>query len=149
MYILIFFLNQRCDKELKYRHFKSWKIPLCSFMNNRKILHISIFLTFIACNTDNKNYIWKSMEVTVSAYNSTAAQTDGQPNLAAWGDTLAPGMKAIAVSRDLVGLGLNHNTQVKIEGLKGIYLVKDKMHQRWRKKIDLYMGTNIDRKSVV
>lgn len=112
-------------------------------MDIRKFLWIGIFLTFTACNTDDKNYIWKSIEVTVSAYNSTLAQTDGQPNLAAWGDTLVPGMKAIAVSRDLIRLGLDHNTQVKIEGLQGIYLVKDKMHQRWRKKIDLYMGTNI------
>lgn len=112
-------------------------------MYTRKYLCAIIFLTFVACNTDDKNYIWKSMEVTVSAYNSTIAQTDGQPSIAAWGDTLAPGMKAIAVSRDLIRLGLEHNTQVKIDGLDGIFLVKDKMHSRWRNKIDLYMGTDV------
>lgn len=112
-------------------------------MDTRKFLWLAIFLVFAACKTEDKSYIWKSMEVTVSAYNSTIAQTDGQPNLAAWGDTLSPGMKAIAVSRDLVRLGLDHNTQVKIDGLNGIFLVKDKMHKRWQKKIDLYMGTDI------
>lgn len=102
-------------------------------------------MLFAACNSGDKDYIWKSKEVTVSAYNSTVAQTDGQPSLAAWGDTLLPGMKAIAVSRDLISQGLDHNTQVKIEGLEGIYLVKDKMHYRWRNKIDLYMGTNVQK----
>lgn len=52
-------------------------------------------------------------------------------------------MKAIAVSRDLEKSGLDHNTPVVIEGLDGIYLVKDKMHFRWRKKIDIYMGVDI------
>jgi len=112
-------------------------------MDTRKIFWLAIFLIFTACNTEDKSYIWKSMEVTMSAYNSTIGQTDGQPNLAAWGDTLANEMKAIAVSRDLVRLGLDHNTQVKIDGLEGIFLVKDKMHKRWQKKIDIYMGTDI------
>ena len=35
------------------------------------------------------------------------------------------------------------NTKVKIEGLDGIYLVKDKMHARWKNKIDIYMGKDI------
>jgi hypothetical protein len=40
----------------------------------------------------------------------------------AWGDTLEPGMKAIAVSRDLIRLGLVHNTYVTIEALPGRYI---------------------------
>jgi 3D (Asp-Asp-Asp) domain-containing protein len=52
-------------------------------------------------------------------------------------------MKCIAVSRNLLALGLKHNTPVKIEGLEGIYLVKDKMNSRWVNKIDIYMGTDI------
>ena len=83
------------------------------------------------------------MQVTVSAYNSVTWQTAGDPNVAAWGDTLIPGMKCIAVSRDLLGMGLKRNTQVKIEGLEGIYLVKDKMLRRWTNRIDLYMGKDI------
>ena len=63
--------------------------------------------------------------------------------LTAFGDSLKPGLKYIAVSRDLLNLGLTHNTPVAIEGLEGLYLVKDKMHARKRKQIDIYMGLNI------
>ncbi|MGB6153284.1 MAG: hypothetical protein WBG48_14980 [Pricia sp.] len=101
-------------------------------------------LLFVSCG-EEKQYIWKTRIVKVSAYNSTVAQTDGLPTLAAWSDTLVPGMKAIAVSRDLIPLGLDHNTQVKIEGLDGIFLVKDKMASRMRNKIDIYMGMDIER----
>jgi 3D (Asp-Asp-Asp) domain-containing protein len=83
------------------------------------------------------------LTVTATAYNSVEAQTkQGNPSIAAWGDTLKPGMKAIAVSRDLIDSGLTHNTEVKIEGFEGTYLVKDKMNKRWTNKIDIYMGLN-------
>ena len=82
-----------------------------------------------------------NLRVTATAYNSIPSQTDGNPNLAAWGDHLSPGMKAIAVSRDLlVQHGLTRGDSVKIAGLDGEYVVLDKMHSRWRKKIDIYMG---------
>lgn len=86
----------------------------------------------------------KSMEVTASAYNSLPSQTrpGSSGAIAAWGDTLKPGMKCVAVSRDLIDSGLTHNTPIKIEGLDGTYKVKDKMNKRWKKKIDIYMGTN-------
>ena len=83
------------------------------------------------------------MEVTASAYNSTPAQTDGSPNRTAWGDSLYPGLKSIAVSRDLIKKGLTHNTKVKIEGFEGIYIVNDKMHSKWRNKIDIYFGKDV------
>lgn len=101
-----------------------------------------LVLVFQGCKTEEKK-IWKSLKVKASAYNSVPSQTDGQPSIAAWGDTLKPGMKVIAVSRDLIKLGLEHNTEVKIEGLLGIYLVKDKMNSRYRNRIDVYMGTDI------
>ena len=88
-------------------------------------------------------YEWKTIKVTASAYNSTRHQTEGDPFVGAFGDSLKPGMKCIAVSRDLYRLGLRNNTFVTIEGLKGIYLVKDKMHPKWKNKIDIYMGTDI------
>jgi 3D (Asp-Asp-Asp) domain-containing protein len=37
-------------------------------------------------------------------------------------------------------MGLSHNEEVKIDGLEGTYIVKDKMNKRWIKKIDIYMG---------
>lgn len=106
--------------------------------------YILIFAILIqACKTEEKKH-WKSIEVKATAYNSVLSQTDSQPNIAAWGDTLKPGMKVIAVSRDLISIGLKHNTEVKLEGLPGIYFVKDKMNSRYRKRIDLYMGVDID-----
>jgi len=113
-------------------------------MNRIYPVFILFPLLFVSCG-EEKMYVWKSRVVKVSAYNSTVAQTDGLPTLAAWSDTLVPGMKAIAVSRDLIPLGLDHNTQVKIEGLDGIFLVKDKMARRMRNKIDIYMGKDIEK----
>jgi 3D (Asp-Asp-Asp) domain-containing protein len=87
----------------------------------------------------------KSLEVTATAYNSVEVQTKkGDPATAAWGDKLEPGVKAIAVSRDLLKQGLDHNTPVKIKGLPGTYRVLDKMHSRWNNRIDIYMGEDID-----
>ena len=84
------------------------------------------------------------LRVTATAYTSHVGQTDSTPNIAAWGDRLRPGMKAIAVSRDLLHkYGMKRGTRVKISGLKGTYRVLDKMNKRWRKKIDIYMGKNI------
>lgn len=85
----------------------------------------------------------KRLQVTATAYTSHVAQTDSTPNIAAWGDRLKPGMKVIAVSRDLLNVyGLKHRQKVRIKGLEGQYLVLDKMNKRWRKKIDIYMGMN-------
>lgn len=87
---------------------------------------------------------WVSLNVKASAYNSIEEQTkQGNVGLAAWGDVLKPGVKAIAVSNDLLKQGMTHNTRVKIEGLDGIYLVKDRMHPRWKNKIDIYMGVDV------
>lgn len=85
----------------------------------------------------------KRLHVTATAYTSHVNQTDSTPNIAAWGDRLRPGMKAIAVSRDLLKEhGLKRGQKVRIKGLKGEYAVLDKMNKRWRKKIDIYMGMN-------
>ena len=81
------------------------------------------------------------LKVIATAYTSHAAQTDSTPNIAAWGDRLRPGMKVIAVSRDLLKIyGLKHGSKVRIKGLSGEYLVLDKMNKRWKKRIDIYMG---------
>lgn len=101
---------------------------------------------FVTRSEENTYKDWDSLRVTASAYNSLRYQTgSGDPRVAAWGDTLEPGMKAIAVSRDLIRKGLKHNTPVKIEGLEGLYYVKDKMHHRWKNKIDIYMGEDVQK----
>ncbi|MGX1930264.1 3D domain-containing protein [Flagellimonas sp. 2504JD4-2] len=91
----------------------------------------------------NQQYQWYGHEVVVSAYNSVSWQTQGDPSIAAWGDTLKPGMKSIAVSRDLLRMGLDHNTMVKIDTFPDTFYVKDKMNRRWRNRIDLYMGLDV------
>ncbi len=93
---------------------------------------------------EKPKYEWRSLEVTASAYNSVSWQTKAEnPNVAAWGDTLKPGMKSIAVSRDLLHLGLKHNTMVKIGTWPDTFYVKDKMNKRWRNRIDIYMGLDV------
>lgn len=107
----------------------------------------TLFIIVLCLSSCSDEYTWHALEVKASAYNSLHSQTDGDPNIAAWGDTLVPGEKSIAVSRDLIKKGLRHNTPVKIHGLEGIYLVKDKMHERMRNRIDIYMG--IDKKEAM
>ena len=94
-----------------------------------------LLLAIAGCSDDTRR-----MTVTATAYTSSPRETDATPDLAAWGDRLKPGMKAIAVSRDLIREGLEHGTEVRIEGLDGTYVVRDKMNRRWQRKIDIYMG---------
>lgn len=85
----------------------------------------------------------RELVVTATAYNSVESQTNENPTEAAWGDELYPGLKAIAVSRDLLPLGLTRGARVTIEGLDGEFVVLDKMNKRWQRKIDIYMGMDI------
>ena len=105
----------------------------------RNLIFIILILLFASCSET------KTLEVTATAYNSVESQTKkGDPTTAAWGDKLKPGMKAIAVSRDLLKEeGIEHGAEVKIKGLPGTYKVLDKMNKRWKKKIDIYMGTDV------
>ncbi|MFW5886529.1 MAG: 3D domain-containing protein [Bacteroidota bacterium] len=106
------------------------------------IILLIAFIAVIYLASCKKEVKMKKLEVTATAYNSLKGQAHGHPVEAAWGDTLKSGMKAIAVSRDLIDSGLTHNTEVKIEGLPGNFSVLDKMNKRWKKKIDIYMGTS-------
>jgi len=81
--------------------------------------------------------------VTATAYTSHRRQTDRTPFIGAWNNRLRPGMKSIAISRDLLRLhGIHNGTRVHISGLRGTYIVKDKMNKRFRNRIDIYMGLN-------
>jgi len=81
-----------------------------------------------------------TLEVMATAYTSHPSETSGDPTLAAWGDRLGPDTRAVAVSRDLLRLGLTRGSHVRIEGMPGEYVVLDKMARRWRRRIDVYMG---------
>ena len=83
------------------------------------------------------------IDVDVTAYNATTAQTDESPWIAAWGDRLRPGMRAVAVSRDLLSLGLDRGARIEIDGLAGEYVVLDKTHRRWTRRVDLFMGKDV------
>lgn len=84
-----------------------------------------------------------SLDLSATAYNSVPEQTDDTPTLAAWGDVLDPGMKVIAVSRDLLDMGLGYGTVVRLDGIPGDYIVLDKMASRWTNRIDIYMGNDV------
>lgn len=81
--------------------------------------------------------------VTAYAYTSRVGETDSQPTLAASGARLRPGMRAIAVSPDLLAIGLAYGTRVEIEGL-GEWIVLDRMGDAHRRSIDLYLGEDLD-----
>ena len=126
------------------------------YVNMLKFNHKYRFITAFACflvlilsssceDPIKDNYEWKTITVTATAYNSVKSQTQGNPIIAAWGDSLDLKTPSIAVSRDLISLGLKHNTPIKIEGFDSIFLVRDKMHRRWRNRIDIYMGTDIQK----
>lgn len=110
---------------------------------------ISCFFFLSTCVEESSSFSahdWFGLEVTASAYNSVPWQTtEENPSIAAWGDTLKPGMKCIAVSRDLLQKGLTHNTMVLLDTFPDTFYVKDKMNRRWRNRIDIYMGTDVKR----
>ncbi|WP_250435939.1 3D domain-containing protein [Hanstruepera flava] len=115
-------------------------------MRSFQTYFLLLFFGLLVCckKTETKpTYNWETIEVTATAYNSLAYQTNDNPHITAFGDSLKPGMKYIAVSRDLLAMGLKHNTPVAIKGLEGLYIVKDKMHSRWRNRIDIYMGEDV------
>jgi 3D (Asp-Asp-Asp) domain-containing protein len=86
----------------------------------------------------------RSLVVLATAYNSTHAQTDHRPNKGAWGDQIEPGMKVIAVSRDLIKQGLKRGTKVRIDEIEGEWTVLDRTPSRYKNRIDLYMGLDVE-----
>lgn len=100
-----------------------------------------VFAASTVCQADDLTPR-RTLSLTATAYNSVPEQTNSQPNIAAWGDSIQPGMKIIAVSRDLLEMGLTRGAEVEIEGM-GTFRVLDKMGRRWEKRIDIYMGNDI------
>jgi 3D (Asp-Asp-Asp) domain-containing protein len=86
----------------------------------------------------------QTLLVTATAFNSLPKQGQGDPNVGAWGDKITPGMHIIAVSADLLSLGLKRGTRVRIEGLRNEYAVLDRMPPKWKRRIDIYMGNDVN-----
>lgn len=97
-----------------------------------------VMVVATGCGRDN------SLEVVATAYTSHESQTNAQPTITAWGAELKPDMKVIAVSRDLLDMGLGRGAEVEIEGLTGTWQVMDKMNARWEQRIDIYMGMDLE-----
>jgi 3D (Asp-Asp-Asp) domain-containing protein len=108
-------------------------------------LILSGLLILASCSTIQKSLQEKqqSLLVTATAFNSLPKQGQGNPNVGAWGDRIKPGVNAVAVSEDLVSLGLMRGTKVRIEGMNTEYVVLDRMPARWKKRIDIYMGNDV------
>ena len=88
-----------------------------------------------------------TVTVWATAYNAVHEQTDETPHIGAWGDHLdqavQPGVRVIAVSPDLLEKGLKRGQRVRIQGLKGEFVVLDKMPRRWQNRIDIYMHKDL------
>ncbi len=116
---------------------------------NSRLFVASFFLISISiitsCSTLQKipRDQQQTLSVTATAFNSLPNQGQGDPNAGAWGDRITPGMNAIAVSADLLSIGLNRGTRVRIEGLSNEYIVLDRMPAKWKKRIDIYMGNDV------
>jgi 3D (Asp-Asp-Asp) domain-containing protein len=106
------------------------------------LLSISVMTS---CSTSQKmpREQQRTLSVTATAFNSLPKQGQGDPSVGAWGDRITPGMNAIAVSADLLSIGLNRGTRVRIEGLSNEYVVLDRMPAKWKKRIDIYMGNDV------
>lgn len=84
----------------------------------------------------------KTLRVRAMAYTTCSVgkkKSSRRSARGAWGDVLTPG-KAVAVSHDLLELGLDHGDVITIEGLPGEYKVLDVMHGRHKKSIDIFYG---------
>ena len=101
---------------------------------------VALMLLSISCSAGNP---YREMTVTATAYNSVEEQTDSTPRIAAWGDRIKPGMKIIAVSRDLLMIGLDRGVPVHIQGFPEHHVVLDKMNKRFDQRIDIYMGDDV------
>jgi 3D (Asp-Asp-Asp) domain-containing protein len=117
-------------------------------MNSRLFVAIFFLLSIsvmISCSTSQKmpREQQRTLSVTATAFNSLPKQGQGDPSVGAWGDRITPGMNAIAVSADLLWIGLNRGTRVRIEGLSNEYVVLDRMPAKWKKRIDIYMGNDV------
>jgi 3D (Asp-Asp-Asp) domain-containing protein len=120
-------LKNKLDRENKLKKKRKQEVKL--YPSKKKRLHLS-----------KKK---RKLRVLATAYTSHRRETDKTPFLAAWNNRLRPGTKSIAVSRDLIEkYGIRNKQRVKISGLSGYYIVKDKMNRRFKKKIDIYMGLN-------
>ena len=93
----------------------------------------------------------QTLEVTMTAYSSEAAQTDNTPTVTATGEEVGPGV--VAVSRDLLQTELPYGTELRVLEVNteanacggwnpGMVLeVQDTMHPRRTNHVDIWVET--------
>ena len=137
--------NRRRRSEYRNTYPPRWRtaIPLFRRLSGLLVPLLGVACASCAAIRPMPSEYENSLIVTAAAYNSLAGQTDASPKVGAWGDRIAPGVKAIAISHDLGSLGLGRGTKVRIEGLPGEYVVLDMMPARWKRHIDIYMGNDV------
>jgi 3D (Asp-Asp-Asp) domain-containing protein len=82
----------------------------------------------------------KALRVKAMAYTGCSPRKSKRTPRGAWGDPLTRDAKAVAVSPDLLEMGLDRGDVISIEGLPGKYKVLDVMHDRHDKSIDIFYG---------
>jgi len=94
-------------------------------------------LALAACNPHGE-----VATVTVGAFSIGLRGPGDEPTRGKWGDELKPGIKALAVSPDLVARGMGPGTRVRIEGMPSGYRVRDQLPDGTRERIEIFMGTD-------
>ncbi len=81
-----------------------------------------------------------TLKVKALAYCSVGGKKAKRSTRGAWGDTLREEDNAVAISPDLLEMGLDRGDLITIEGLPGKYKVLDVMHDRHDRTIDIFYG---------
>lgn len=88
----------------------------------------------------------RALTVTATAYTARPEETNENPWLSACGVQLKETDKVIAVSRDLESSGLTCGTRITISTFDDqIFTVQDRTAARWKNKIDIFMGSNLQK----
>lgn len=124
---------------------------------SQTVFFILLFLPY-KLESNNKNIIKKIEEVkpivvTATTYKANEGETDSTPNITASGfkiDMKNPKRhKLIAVSRDLKRK-MKYGSKVYVKGTgkhDGVYVVRDLMNKRYKKRIDILIGHNDNQRS--
>lgn len=96
------------------------------------------------------------IKVHITTYNPVPEQTDDTPDITAFGKKVKPNIM-FAASNDLISsLNLKPGTKMYIPGIPskakdGMWIFGDKMHSRWKNRVDLMIKGNrmISKKCIV
>lgn len=100
---------------------------------------IALTVLMIATPTDSANYqVVMNETVTVTAYTKyeSCSKKKNPDCLTASG--IPVGVGHAAMSRDLERQGLRFGDRIHLIGI-GDFVIQDRTHERWRKRIDIYM----------